>query len=213
MSVEHPDFEYPAGFSLIAGVDEVGRGPLVGAVVTAAVILDPNNPIAGLTDSKKLSEKKRLALLPEIKEKALAWSLGRCEAWEIDELNILQATMVAMQRAIAGLAVTPDYVLIDGNRVPELTMASAAVVKGDLRVAEISAASIIAKVARDEEMKQLDAQYPMFGFAKHNGYPTQAHMAAIEEYDLNSMPELLQQYRKSYKPVKKVLGLLDANVR
>nr|WP_179949578.1 ribonuclease HII [Vibrio aphrogenes] len=213
MSVEHPDFEYPAGFSLIAGVDEVGRGPLVGAVVTAAVILDPNNPIAGLTDSKKLSEKKRLALLPEIKEKALAWSLGRCEAWEIDELNILQATMVAMQRAVAGLAVTPDYVLIDGNRVPELTMASAAVVKGDLRVAEISAASIIAKVARDEEMKQLDAQYPMFGFAKHNGYPTKAHMAAIEEYDLNSMPELLQQYRKSYKPVKKVLGLLDANVR
>lgn len=213
MSVEHPDFEYPAGFSLIAGVDEVGRGPLVGAVVTAAVILDPNNPIAGLTDSKKLSEKKRLALLPEIKEKALAWSLGRCEAWEIDELNILQATMVAMQRAVAGLSVTPDYVLIDGNRVPELTMASAAVVKGDLRVAEISAASIIAKVARDEEMKQLDAQYPMFGFAKHNGYPTKAHMAAIEEYDLNSMPELLQQYRKSYKPVKNVLGLLDANVR
>lgn len=207
MSVELPEFEYPAGFCLFAGVDEVGRGPLVGAVVTAAVILDPNNPIEGLNDSKKLTEKKRLALLPEIQEKALAWSLGRCEAWEIDELNILQATMVAMQRAVAGLKVKPEFVLIDGNRTPELPMPSAAVVKGDLRVAEISAASIIAKVARDEEMKQLDAKYPMFGFAKHNGYPTKVHMQAIVDNDIAQMPELLAQYRKSYKPVKKVLGI------
>lgn len=207
MSVELPEFEYPAGFSLFAGVDEVGRGPLVGAVVTAAVILDPNNPIEGLNDSKKLTEKKRLALLPEIQEKALAWSLGRCEAWEIDELNILQATMVAMQRAVAGLKVKPDFVLIDGNKTPELSMPSAAVVKGDLRVAEISAASIIAKVVRDEEMKQLDAKYPMFGFAKHNGYPTKVHMQAIVDHDIAQMPELLAQYRKSYKPVKKVLGI------
>lgn len=209
MSVELPEFEYPQGFECFAGVDEVGRGPLVGAVVTAAVILDPNNPIEGLNDSKKLSEKKRLALLPEIKEKALAWSLGRCEADEIDSLNILQATMVAMQRAVAGLSITPDHVLIDGNRVPELTMAGSAVVKGDLRVAEISAASIIAKVARDEEMKQLDAQFPEFGFAKHNGYPTKAHLAAIEQYGITEHPELFAQYRKSYKPVKRILGLLD----
>ncbi|MGO2496587.1 MAG: ribonuclease HII [Vibrio litoralis] len=207
MSVELPEFEYPSGFGVFAGVDEVGRGPLVGAVVTAAVILDPNNPIEGLNDSKKLTEKKRLALLPEIQEKALAWSLGRCEAWEIDELNILQATMVAMQRAVAGLKVQPEFVLIDGNKTPELPMPSAAVVKGDLRVAEISAASIIAKVARDEEMKQLDAKYPMFGFAKHNGYPTKVHMQAIVDHDIAQMPELLAQYRKSYRPVKKVLGI------
>ncbi|MFV0575536.1 MAG: ribonuclease HII [Vibrio sp.] len=207
MSQDFPEFEYPQGFSLFAGVDEVGRGPLVGAVVTAAVILDPNNPIEGLTDSKKLSEKKRLALLPEIKEKALAWSLGRCEAWEIDEFNILQATMIAMQRAVAGLSIQPDFVLIDGNKVPELPMAGAAVVKGDLRVAEISAASIIAKVTRDEEMKQLDAQYPEFGFAKHNGYPTKAHLEAIETHGITHSQELLAQYRKSYKPVKKVLGI------
>ncbi|HCH01732.1 MAG TPA: ribonuclease HII [Vibrio sp.] len=207
MSVELPEFEYPSGFGVFAGVDEVGRGPLVGAVVTAAVILDSNNPIEGLNDSKKLTEKKRLALLPEIQEKALAWSLGRCEAWEIDELNILQATMVAMQRAVAGLKVQPEFVLIDGNKTPELPMPSAAVVKGDLRVAEISAASIIAKVARDEEMKQLDAKYPMFGFAKHNGYPTKVHMQAIVDHDIAQMPELLAQYRKSYRPVKKVLGI------
>ncbi len=158
--VELPPFEYPQGYQLVAGVDEVGRGPLVGDVVTAAVILDPNNPIEGLNDSKKLSEKKRLALLPEIKEKALAWAVGRCSPEEIDELNILQATMVAMQRAIAGLKVQPDLALIDGNRCPQLPMDSQAVVKGDLRVAEISAASIIAKVVRDQEMEELDKQYP-----------------------------------------------------
>ncbi|HHC7217602.1 ribonuclease HII [Vibrio parahaemolyticus] len=199
--VELPPFEYPQGYQLIAGVDEVGRGPLVGDVVTAAVILDPNNPIEGLNDSKKLSEKKRLALLPEIKEKALAWAVGRCSPEEIDELNILQATMVAMQRAIAGLKVQPDLVLIDGNRCPELPMDSQAVVKGDLRVAEISAASIIAKVVRDQEMEELDKQYPQFGFAKHKGYPTKAHFEAIEQHGV------ISEHRKSFKPVKKALDL------
>ncbi|MDA0146851.1 ribonuclease HII [Vibrio sp. LaRot3] len=198
---ELPPFEYPQGYSLVAGVDEVGRGPLVGDVVTAAVILDPNNPIEGLNDSKKLSEKKRLALLPEIKEKALAWSVGRCSPTEIDELNILQATMVAMQRAIAGLKVQPDLALIDGNRCPELSMASQAVVKGDLRVAEISAASIIAKVVRDQEMEELDKIHPEFGFAKHKGYPTKAHFEAIEQHGV------IDEHRKSFKPVKRALGL------
>ncbi|ENP8456572.1 ribonuclease HII [Photobacterium damselae] len=200
MTKELEPFVYPTA-NLIAGVDEVGRGPLVGAVVTAAVILDPNNPIEGLTDSKKLSEKKRNALFDEIKEKALAWSLGRCEADEIDELNIFQATMVAMQRAVAGLNITPDFVLIDGNKTPELPMPAQAVVKGDLRVAEISAASILAKVTRDREMDELDAQYPQFGFAKHKGYPTKAHFAALEEHGV------IEQHRKSFKPVKRILGL------
>ncbi|ARV73302.1 ribonuclease HII [Vibrio campbellii] len=199
--VELSPFEYPQGYQLVAGVDEVGRGPLVGDVVTAAVILDPNNPIEGLNDSKKLSEKKRLALLPEIKEKALAWAVGRCSPEEIDELNILQATMVAMQRAIASLKVQPDLALIDGNRCPELPMDSQAVVKGDLRVAEISAASIIAKVVRDQEMEELDKQYPQFGFAKHKGYPTKAHFEAIEQHGV------ISEHRKSFKPVKKALGI------
>lgn len=146
------EFVYPHTH-LVAGVDEVGRGPLVGAVVTAAVILDPARPIVGLNDSKKLSEKRRLSLYDEIKEKALSWSLGRAEAHEIDELNILHATMLAMQRAVAGLHIAPEYVLIDGNRCPELPVPSMAVVKGDSRVAEISAASILAKVTRDAEYR------------------------------------------------------------
>ncbi len=196
-------FEYPQGFQLFAGVDEVGRGPLVGDVVTAAVILDPNNPIEGLNDSKKLTEKKRLALFPEIKEKALAWSVGRCSPAEIDELNILNATMLAMTRAVEGLSVQPDYVLIDGNRVPELPIQGQAVVKGDLRVAEISAASIIAKVVRDHEMEELDKLHPEFGFAKHKGYPTKAHFEAIEKHGV------IEQHRKSFKPVKRALGLID----
>ncbi len=199
--IEYPEFEYPQGYQLFAGVDEVGRGPLVGDVVTAAVILDPNQPIEGLNDSKKLSEKKRLALYPEIKAKALAWSVGRCSPAEIDELNILQATMVAMQRAIEGLAVAPEFALIDGNRVPNLPMAAQAVVKGDLRVAEISAASIIAKVVRDQEMEELDKQFPEFGFAKHKGYPTKAHFEAIEKHGV------IDQHRKSFKPVKRALGI------
>ncbi|MBY5948843.1 ribonuclease HII [Photobacterium rosenbergii] len=200
MSKELEPFEYPVA-TCIAGVDEVGRGPLVGAVVTAAVILDPANPIKGLTDSKKLTEKKRNLLFDEIKEKALAWSLGRCEPEEIDQLNILQATMVAMQRAVAGLSVQPDFVLVDGNRIPDLPMAAQAVVKGDLRVAEISAASILAKVTRDREMEVLDAEYPQYGFAKHKGYPTKAHFEALAEHGA------IEQHRKSFKPVKRILGL------
>ncbi|MEI8594893.1 ribonuclease HII [Photobacterium sp. Hal280] len=193
--MQYEPFVYPDA-RLIAGVDEVGRGPLVGAVVTAAVILDPANPIVGLADSKKLSEKKRLALFNEIQEKALSWSLGRCEPDEIDELNILQATMVAMQRAVAGLSVQPDYVLIDGNRVPSLPVPAQAVVKGDMRVAEISAASILAKVTRDREMEALDALFPAYGFAQHKGYPTKAHFAALEKHGA------IDQHRKSFKPVR-----------
>ena len=201
--LEFAPFEYPQNYSLFAGVDEVGRGPLVGDVVTAAVILDLNNPIEGLTDSKKLSEKKRLALFPEIQQKALAWSIGRCSPQEIDQLNILQATMVAMQRAVDGLKIKPDFVLVDGNRLPKWPYAGQAVVKGDLRVAEISAASILAKVVRDGEMEELDKLYPQFGFAAHKGYPTKAHFAAIEQHGV------IDQHRKSFKPVKRALGLLD----
>lgn len=192
---------YPANV-LVAGVDEVGRGPLVGDVVTAAVILDPDNPIVGLTDSKKLSEKKRQLLFPEIQEKALAWSIGRCSPAEIDELNILQATMVAMQRAVEGLKIQPGHVFIDGNRCPALPMPAEAIVKGDLRVAEISAASILAKVVRDQEMADLDKLYPAYGFAQHKGYPTKAHMEKLAELGPTA------EYRKSFKPVQRALGLL-----
>lgn len=184
-------------FALIAGVDEVGRGPLVGAVVTAAVILDPNNPISGLTDSKKLSEKKRLLLADEIRQKALSWSLGRAEVTEIDSLNILHATMLAMQRAVAGLHIQPEWVLVDGNRVPDgLKHFGSAVVKGDSLVPEISAASIIAKVARDAEMAALHQQYLEYNFAGHKGYPTAEHLAAIAKHGI------LAEHRRSYKPVR-----------
>ena len=174
------EFIYPQA-ALIAGVDEVGRGPLVGAVVTAAVILDPNNKIEGLADSKKLSEKRRIALAEEIKQKALSWSLGRAEPEEIDELNILHATMLAMQRAVNGLTIQPNFVLVDGNRIPQLSMPAQAVVKGDSLVAEISAASILAKVARDNEMAELDKRYPEYQFAKHKGYPTKLHFEKLDE--------------------------------
>jgi ribonuclease HII len=197
-------FEYPIAYC-IAGVDEVGRGPLVGDVVTAAVILDPDNPIEGLMDSKKLSEKKRTLLAQEIKEKAIAWSVGRANPEEIDTLNILHATMLAMQRAVQGLAVSPDYVLVDGNRTPAFANAqgrinSEAVVKGDDRVVEISAASIVAKVTRDEEMIALDKLHPEYGFAKHKGYPTKVHLEKIIELGV------LDCYRQSFKPVARVLG-------
>lgn len=194
-------FVYPSA-QFIAGVDEVGRGPLVGAVVTAAVILDPARPIIGLADSKKLSEKRRNALYEEIVEKALSWSLGRAEPHEIDELNILHATMLAMQRAVAGLSVEPDFVLIDGNRCPKLPMASQAVVKGDSRVAEISAASILAKVTRDREMEVLDTQFPEYGFAQHKGYPTAFHLERLAQLGAT------EHHRRSFGPVKRVLGLI-----
>ncbi|VVT47612.1 Ribonuclease HII (EC [Kosakonia radicincitans] len=196
------EFIYPHAH-LVAGVDEVGRGPLVGAVVTAAVILDPERPIIGLNDSKKLSEKRRLALSEEIKEKALSWSLGRAEPHEIDELNILHATMLAMQRAIAGLSIVPEFVLIDGNRCPALPMPSLAVVKGDSRVAEISAASIIAKVTRDAEMAELDLLFPQYGFAQHKGYPTAFHLAKLAEHGATA------HHRRSFAPVKRALDLVS----
>ena len=196
------EFIYPHS-RLVAGVDEVGRGPLVGAVVTAAVILDPARPIIGLNDSKKLSEKRRLALFDEIKEKALCWSLGRAEPCEIDELNILHATMLAMQRAVAGLSVKPEYVLIDGNRCPALPVPSMAVVKGDSRVAEISAASILAKVTRDAEMAALDLTFPEYGFAKHKGYPTPFH---LEKLALHGATE---HHRRSFGPVKRALAAAE----
>lgn len=192
-------FQYPL-VNLIAGVDEVGRGPLVGAVVTAAVILDPTRPIQGLADSKKLSEKRRLALAEAIKQNALAWSLGRAEPHEIDQLNILHATMLAMQRAVAGLAVQPDFVLVDGNRIPSLPMPAQAVVQGDNLVAEISAASILAKVARDQEMAELDKLFPEYGFAQHKGYPTKLHFEKLAQFGATPF------HRKSFAPVARVLS-------
>ena len=183
----------------VAGVDEVGRGPLAGPVVTAAVILDPNNPVEGLMDSKVLSEKRREALEPIIKEMALAWSLGRCEVEEIDEFNILQATMIAMQRAVAGLSTQPDRVLVDGNRTPDFGIPAEAIVKGDQTVAAISAASILAKVSRDREMVALDNTYPGYGLAKHKGYPTKVHMTALTELGVTPI------HRRSFGPVRKLL--------
>ena len=184
---------------LVAGVDEVGRGPLVGDVVTAAVILDPNNPIDGLNDSKKLSEKKRNSLFDEICQKALSYSIGRASPSEIDEFNILQATLLAMQRAVAGLTIKPSKILVDGNRTPEFGIDADAVIKGDGLIAAISAASIIAKVTRDREMEMLDKQFPQYGFAKHKGYPTKAHFEAIEQYGV------LTEHRRSFRPVREAL--------
>lgn len=192
-------FIYPSGFTCFAGVDEVGRGPLCGDVVTAAVILDHNRPILGLMDSKKLSEKKRDRLYDEIKEKALAYSVARAVIAEIDALNIYHATFLAMQRAVQGLNIMPEAVLVDGNRSPIFNMPSFAVVKGDTKVPEISAASILAKVTRDREMHALDALYPQYGLAKHKGYPTKQHLEAIEKYGVNA------HYRTSFAPVKRIL--------
>ncbi len=163
----------------VAGVDEVGRGPLAGAVVTAAVILDPEKPIEGLRDSKKLSQKRREALGHEIRDKAIAWALGRSEADEIDRINVLQASLVAMSRAVAALSVEPSEVWVDGSQVPDMPYSVKAVVGGDDLVPAISAASILAKVERDNEMILLDESYPGYGFAKHKGYPTQQHMQAL----------------------------------
>lgn len=192
---------------LVAGVDEVGRGPLVGAVVTAAVILDPARPIAGLADSKVLSEKKRLFLAAEIRDKALCFAFGRAEPHEIDALNILHATLLAMQRAVAELSVAPQHVLVDGNRAPLFMCAATAVVKGDARVAAISAASILAKVQRDSEMSELHDRYPQYGFARHKGYPTAEHFAALNTY--GPLPE----HRRSFAPVREALAGRLAGIR
>jgi len=177
----------------------VGRGPLCGAVVTAAVILDPARPILGLNDSKKLTEARREMLFDEIREKALSWCIARAEVEEIDQLNILHATMLAMQRAVEGLSVTPKLALIDGNRCPKLNVPSASVVKGDSSVAAIAAASILAKVSRDREMLALDAQYPGYGIAKHKGYPTPVHLEALRR--LGPTPI----HRRSFAPVRNLL--------
>jgi ribonuclease HII len=190
---------------LLAGVDEVGRGPLAGDVVTAAVILDPENPIAGLADSKKLSEKKREQLFIEIQEKALSWSIARCSVEEIDSINILQASLLAMHRAVVSLSIIPEFVVVDGNKLPKWDYPSQAIIKGDDKVPAIAAASILAKVTRDRELIALDALYPGYGFAKHKGYPTKLHVSALESLGITPV------HRKSYAPVKKVmlqLGLL-----
>lgn len=187
----------------IAGVDEAGRGPLVGSVVAAAVILDPNNPIEGLNDSKKLSEKKREKLFIEIQEKALAWAIAEASAAEIDEHNILQASLLAMRRAVEALSIQPEHVLVDGNKIPQgLAMSCDAAVGGDALHPEISAASILAKVTRDRQMVEMDQKYPQFGFAKHKGYPTKAHFEAI------ALHGVIDEHRRSFGPVKKVLAAL-----
>lgn len=184
---------------LLCGVDEAGRGPLCGPVVAAAVILDPARPIAGLADSKKLSEKRRSALAIEIREKALAWCIAEASVAEIDRLNILHATMLAMQRAVAGLSVVPGRVQVDGNRCPRLDVPCEAVVKGDSLVAEISAASILAKTARDSMMRTLDQSWPHYGLALHKGYPTPAHLAALEKHGVAPF------YRRSFGPVRRLI--------
>jgi ribonuclease HII len=184
---------------LVAGVDEAGRGPLAGPVVAAAVILDDLHPIKGLADSKALSAKRREQLAEEIKAKALCFHVAQASAQEIDTINILQATMLAMQRAVAGLRLVPHRVVVDGNRAPALPMVVAAVVKGDSKVAAISAASILAKVHRDTLCQALHAQHPGYGFAGHKGYPTAAHLAALAQLGPCAA------HRRSYAPVQAVL--------
>lgn len=201
MTADGVDIPFQCAYTgrLLAGVDEVGRGPLAGPVVTAAVILDPDHPIKGLTDSKKITERKRERLFDEIVNKALAWSLGRCEVDEIDRLNIYQATLLAMTRAVEGLSPSPEYVLVDGNRCPYWQWPSEPVIKGDARVDAISAASILAKVTRDREMVKLDADYPGYGLAGHKGYPTPIHREALTR--LGAAPI----HRRSFRPVREAL--------
>lgn len=180
---------------LIAGVDEAGRGPLAGPVVAAAVILDPRHPIKGLADSKKLSEKQREKLFHEIRQHALAWSVARARVTEIDSINILQATFLAMQRAVAGLHLVPQLALVDGNQCPAFPCQARAIVQGDALEPAISAASIVAKVLRDRIMRMLDKKYPGYGFARHKGYPTELHIEALR----NLGPSRV--HRRSFEPV------------
>lgn len=190
-------------FNLICGVDEAGRGPLAGSVYAAAVILDVNNPIDGLADSKKLSEKKRDFLSVEIKTRSLAWAIASASCQEIDEINILQASMLAMKRAIEAMQeqfnIIPSLVQVDGNKCPKINLPCEAIVKGDSKVQAISAASILAKVARDAELYELDKQYPQYGFAQHKGYPSPAHLLALEAHGI------CPQHRLSYAPVKALI--------
>lgn len=189
----------------VCGVDEAGRGPLAGAVVAGAVVLDPDNPISGLKDSKKLSAARREFLFEQIQLKAKAWGIGEASPVEIDEINILQATMLAMRRAIEDLTTRlggwPDKALIDGNRCPELPIAAEAIVKGDTKEPAISAASILAKVTRDRQMMVLHELHPQYGFAQHMGYPTEAHFAALKAFGA------CDQHRRSFSPVRNVLAL------
>lgn len=184
---------------LVAGVDEAGRGPLAGPVFAAAVILNPKRPIAGLADSKILSESKRDSLYASIKEAALSWSIAQASVEEIDALNILQATLLAMQRAVEGLPVQPDEVLVDGNRLPRLLMPAQAIIKGDSKVQAISAASILAKVERDKLMVDYHQQYPEFSFHAHKGYGTKQHLAEIEQFGF------LNVHRRTFNPIKSML--------
>lgn len=183
----------------LAGVDEVGRGPLAGPVVAAAVILDRSNTINGLKDSKKISEKKRYELADVIKSQAIAYALGRAEVDEIDAINILQASLLAMKRAIGNLSIQPKCVLVDGNHCPDISFETHAIIKGDSLVDEISAASIIAKVERDTEMIKMDDRYPGYDFAKHKGYPTKTHIESIAQLGVCDI------HRRSFAPVKKYL--------
>lgn len=187
------------GGGLIAGVDEVGRGPLAGPVLAAVVILDPERPIPGLADSKALTVARREQLAEAIRSNALDWAVGRAEVEEIDHINILQASLLAMQRCVDALQLRPSLVLVDGNHCPDTGYPVRAVVGGDRSVASIAAASIIAKVARDREMVELDQRYPGYGFAQHKGYPTPAHLAALSR--LGACPI----HRRSFTPVKNVL--------
>lgn len=195
-----PELIVPEG--LVCGIDEAGRGPLAGPVVAAAVILDPAHPIIGLNDSKKLSERRREALAGEIREKALAWAVAEASVEEIDRLNILHATFLAMQRAVAALGVLPERAMVDGNRCPKLPIPGEAVVKGDGKIASIAAASILAKTVRDAGMLVLHASYPQYGFDRHMGYPTPAHFAALEAHGASPV------HRRSFAPVARQLSLL-----
>jgi ribonuclease HII len=185
---------------LVAGVDEAGRGPLAGPVMAAAVILDDLNPIKGLADSKKLSPKKRELLFDEIRAKALCCAVAQASVQEIDQLNILQATLLAMRRAVEGLRLTPKLVLVDGNQLPALAMQTETIVRGDALVAAISAASILAKVTRDRWCLEIDRQYPAYGFGKHKGYGTAAHLLALQAH--GACPE----HRTTFRPVSEVLS-------
>ncbi|WP_404344713.1 ribonuclease HII [Vreelandella venusta] len=205
MALKPSDFpplvvEYAGDF--LAGVDEVGRGPLVGSVVAAAVILDPRAPIAGLTDSKKLTARKREALDVQIREHALAFAVAEASAEEVDSLNIYHATHLAMRRAVDALVPQAEYLLVDGNRLPGHALPGQAVVKGDARHPAIAAASILAKVVRDAQMVALDLRYPEYGFARHKGYPTKEHLAALQAHGP------LVEHRKSFAPVQRQLALL-----
>jgi ribonuclease HII len=185
---------------LICGVDEAGRGPLAGPVSAAAVILDPLIPIEGLKDSKQLSERRRAELAVTIRERSLAWAIAFAEVEEIDRMNVLQATLLAMKRAVLSLSVAPQRVMVDGLYCPDTGVPSEAVVKGDSKIAAISAASILAKTARDALMTELDAEYPQYGFAIHKGYPTREHLAALREFGVSAI------HRRSFRPVNELLA-------